>query len=71
MGAKLQFIPVWLNGCRGVLISDWRERRSEWTRMALALILCNEREVRAVKWCLDAHILRKIEVGEFDQAPPP
>ena len=71
MGAKLQFTPIWLNGCRGVLISDWRERRSEWNRMAMALVLCNEREVRAVKWCLDGHILRKIKVGEFDQAPPP
>jgi hypothetical protein len=71
MGAKLQFVSVWLNGCRGVLILDWRERNSEWNRMALALVLCNEREVRAVKWCLDGHILRKIQVGEFDQAPPP
>ncbi len=71
MGAKLQFVPVWLNGCRGVLILDWRERTSEWNRMALALVLCNEREVRVVKWCLDGHILRNIEVGEFDQPPPP
>ncbi len=71
MGAKLQFVPVWLNGGRGVLILDWRQRPSEWNRMALALVLCNEREVRVVKWCLDGHILRKIEVGELDKAPPP
>ncbi len=71
MGTKLQFIPVWLNGCRGVLISDWREISSEWNRMALALVLCNEREVRAIKWCLDGHILRKIQVDELDQASPP
>ncbi len=71
MGAKLQFIPLWLNGCRGVLISDWRGGHAGWNRMALALVLCNEREVRALKWCLDRHILRNIQVGEFDQAPPP
>jgi RNA polymerase sigma-70 factor (ECF subfamily) len=70
IGSKVNFQPVWLNGCRGVLVSDWRERRSEWYRMALGLILCNEREVRAIKWCLDGHILRSIRVDEFDQAPP-
>jgi RNA polymerase sigma-70 factor (ECF subfamily) len=64
MGARLKFDPVWLNGCRGVLISNWRERSSEWLRMALGLILCNEREVRALKWYLDGHILRKIQVDE-------
>lgn len=70
MGTKLHFIPVWLNGCRGVLVSDWRDRSSEWYRMALALVLCNEREVRAIKWCLDGHILRSVRVDECDQAPP-
>ncbi len=64
MGSRLKFDSVWLNGCRGVLISDRRGRNPEWTRMALALVLCNEREVRALKWYLDAHILRKIRVDE-------
>jgi RNA polymerase sigma-70 factor (ECF subfamily) len=64
MGSKLKFDPIWLNGCRGVLISDWRAQNSEWLRMALGLVLCNEREVRALKWYLDGHILRKIQVDE-------
>jgi len=66
MGEPIRFGPVWLNGCRGVLIAGKRELRSEWSRMALALILCNEREVRAIKWYLDGHILRGIQADDFD-----
>lgn len=69
MGDKLRFSPVWLNGCRGVLIEDWQGLRSEWLRVALALILCSDREVRALKWFLDGHILRKIEIEESDSPP--
>ncbi len=69
MGERFRFDPVWLNGCRGVLISTWRPNRSEWVRTALGLILCNEREVRAVKWCLEGHILRSIRAEESGDAP--
>jgi RNA polymerase sigma-70 factor (ECF subfamily) len=69
MGERFQFAPVWLNGCRGVLISTWQPNRAEWLRTALALILCNEREVRAVKWSLEGHILRSILAEETGDDP--
>ena len=68
MGDKIRFSPVWLNGYRGVLIEDWQELRSEWLRVALGLILCSDREVRALKWFLDGHILRKIETDDTESS---
>ncbi len=70
MGDKFRFSSVWLNGCRGVLIEDWQELRSEWLRVALGLILCSDRDVRALKWFMDGHILRKIEIEESDTTRP-
>ncbi len=64
LGERLDFAPVWLNGCRGALVRCWRGRRSEWLRCAAALVLCEGRQVRTLKWELDGHILRSIRSPE-------
>ena len=61
MGEKLTFSPVWLNGCRGVLIWTWRTRRSEWLRCGAITILSDDSNVKAMKWYLDGHLLRAIQ----------
>ena len=47
MGEKLTFSPVWLNGCRGVLIWTWRTRRNEWLRCGAITILSDKSYVKA------------------------
>ncbi|MCE2453637.1 MAG: hypothetical protein J4F48_12640 [Nitrospinae bacterium] len=61
MGEKLTFSPVWLNGCRGVLIWTWRTRRNEWLRCGAITILSDDSNVKAMKWYLGGHLLRAIQ----------
>ena len=61
MGEKLTFSPVWLNGCRGVLIWTWRTRRNEWMRCGAITVLSDDLNIRAMKWYLDGHLLRAIQ----------
>ena len=61
MGEKLTFSPVWLNGCRGVLIWTWRTRRNEWLRCGAITVLSDDSNIRAMKWYLDDHLLRSIQ----------
>ncbi|MEK6709998.1 MAG: sigma factor [Nitrospinota bacterium] len=63
-GDDVRFTPVWLNGCRGLLVWVWQERRDEWQRAAALLAVCGESQVRALKWETDGHILRSIRAGE-------
>ena len=62
MGEKLTFSPVWLNGCRGVLIWTWRTRRNEWLRCGAITVLSDDTNIKAMKWYLDSHLLRAIQV---------
>jgi len=68
LDGELRFTPVWLNGCRGALVWCWRDR-GEWLRAAAVTVLCNEREVRTLKWWLDGHLLRSIAAEEPGAAP--
>ncbi len=61
MGEKLTFSPVWLNGCRGVLIWVWRTRRSEWLKCGAITVLSDGMNIKAMKWYLDGHLLRSIQ----------
>ncbi len=61
MGEKLTFSPVWLNGCRGVLIWTWRTRRNEWLRCGAITVLCDDSNIKAMKWYLEGHLLRAIQ----------
>ena len=61
MGEKLTFSPVWLNGCRGVLIWTWRTRRNEWLRCGAITILSDDSNVKAMKWYFGGHLLRAIQ----------
>ncbi len=62
MGGKLTFSPVWLNGCHGVLIWTWRTRRNEWLRCGAITVLSDDSDIKAMKWYLDGHLLRAIQV---------
>ena len=61
MGEKLTFSPVWLNGCRGVLIWTWRTRRNEWLRCGAITVLSDDSNIKAMKWYLEGHLLRAIQ----------
>ena len=61
MGEKLTFSPVWLNGCRGVLIWTWRTRRNEWLRCGAITVLNDDMNIKGMKWYLDGHLLRAIQ----------
>lgn len=61
MGERLTFRPVWLNGCRGVLIWTWRTRRNEWLRCGAVTVLHDDSGVKAMKWYLEGHLLRAIQ----------
>ena len=61
LGEKLTFSPVWLNGCRGVLIWTWRTMRNEWLRCGAIMVLNDEFNIKAMKWYLDGHLLRAIQ----------
>ena len=63
MGEKLTFSPVWFNGCRGVLIWNWRTRRNEWLRCGAITVLNDDSNITAMKWYLDGHLLRAIQAN--------
>ena len=62
MGEKLTFSPVWLNGCRGVLIWAWRTRSNEWLKCGAVTVLSDDSNIKAMKWYLDGHLLRAIQI---------
>ena len=62
MGEKLTFSPVWLNGCRGVLIWTWRTRRNEWLKCGAVTVLSDDSNIKAMKWYLEGHLLRAIQI---------
>jgi len=64
IGDGLRFSPVWLNGCRGLLVWAWHPYRGEWLREAALMVLAEGSHVRTLKWETDGHILRTIQAEE-------
>ena len=67
LGEHLHCAPVWLSGCRGILIRSWYKERTEWMPAAAMAVLCDGESIRALKVYTDGHMIRNLQAEEPEE----